>query len=160
MPPQTPYSHVLGTREPMTTIRETIAGVAALTASWSVDDLERTYAPGKWSARQIVTHLAQAEIALGTRARMTLVTPGYAAPGFEQDAWMAREAGLGALVAREAFLALARMNLALFASLSAADRQTPLSHPQYGALTVDWVVHQMAGHQLHHFRQLEQIAQG
>ena len=42
------------------------------------------------------------------------------------------------------------MNIALFASLSDADRAISLSHPEYGSLTVDWIIHQMAGHQIHH----------
>ena len=42
------------------------------------------------------------------------------------------------------------MNIALFASLSDADRAIALSHPEYGSLTVDWIIHQMAGHQIHH----------
>ena len=50
------------------------------------------------------------------------------------------------------------LSFALFASLSAADRATPLTHPEYGALTVDWIIHQMAGHQIHHLKQLEEIA--
>jgi hypothetical protein len=41
--------------------------------------------------------------------------------------------------------------------LSTEDRATPLSHPEYGRLTVDWMIHQMAGHQVHHLRQLERI---
>ena len=32
-----------------------------------------------------------------------------------------------------------------------------LSHPEYGSLTVDWIIHQTAGHQIHHLKQLEQI---
>jgi hypothetical protein len=47
------------------------------------------------------------------------------------------------------------MNCALFDSLSTADRLIAFSHPEYGALTVDWVIHQMAGHLIHHLKQLE-----
>jgi len=53
---------------------------------------------------------------------------------------------------------VAALNIALFASLSDADRQVALSHPEYGSLTVDWIIHQTAGHQIHHLKQLEEIA--
>jgi hypothetical protein len=53
---------------------------------------------------------------------------------------------------------MATMNRAMFEKLSAADRATPLQHPEYGALTVDWILEQMAGHQIHHLKQLEQIS--
>ena len=125
---------------------------------WSPADFERTYAPGKWTARQILMHLAQTEVALGYRARMALTTPGYAAQSFDQDAWMAKESALGGEEALDALLAIMAMNRALFASLSADDRAMTLTHPEYGSLTVDWIVHQMAGHQIHHLKQLEVIA--
>ena len=49
------------------------------------------------------------------------------------------------------------MNAAALRELSPADRELPFSHPEYGALTVDYVIHQMAGHQIHHLKQLEGI---
>jgi hypothetical protein len=157
MPPQTPYSSELGDREPVAAMREATEHIRALAGSWTPDRFDRSYAPGKWSARQILTHLAQTELALGTRARMALSTPDYTAQPFDQDLWMQREPAQSGREALDAFVALARLNAALFASLSPADRATPLAHPEYGALTVDWIVHQVAGHQIHHLRQLEQL---
>ena len=158
MVPQTPYTTDLGSREPIAALRDTTSRIGEIARQWSPADFERSYAPGKWSARQILVHLAQTELALGTRARHALTTPNYAAQSFDQDKWMARESGLDGPAALNTFLALAAMNLALFASLSPADRETTLTHPEYGALSVDWIVHQMAGHQIHHLTQLEEIA--
>lgn len=158
MPPQTPYTNDLAGREPIVALRDTAARIAAVAGAWSPADFERSYAPGKWSARQILTHLAQSELALGARARMALTTPNYTAQPFDQDTWMARESTLDGRAALDAFLAVGAMNAALFASLSPADRATTLSHPEYGSLTVDWILHQMAGHQIHHLKQLEVIA--
>src|SRR6187401_2330147 len=158
MAPTTPYTPDLGDRDPLAAIRESADRVHTLTSGWPGERFERSYAPGKWSARQILIHLAQSELALGTRARFALTTPNYAAQAFEQDHWMARESALPGQAALDAFVALAAMNQALFASLSPADRATAFSHPEYGALTVDWIVHQMAGHQIHHLRQLEAIS--
>ena len=158
MAPQTPYSSALDGREPIAALRDTTSRIGEIASQWSPADFERSYAPGKWSARQILVHLAQTELALGTRARHALTTPNYAAQSFDQDKWMARESGLDGPAALNAFLALAAMNLALFASLSPADRETTLTHPEYGALSVDWIVHQMAGHQIHHLKQLEEMA--
>ena len=159
MPPQTPYTSDLADREPLRAMRDTAARIRAVVGDWSPDEFARSYAPGKWDARQILTHLAQSEIALGYRARMALTSPGYAAQSFDQDAWMTLEAGgLTGHDALDAFLGTAAMNIALFASLSDADRARSLSHPEYGSLTVDWIIHQMAGHQIHHLKQLEAIA--
>jgi hypothetical protein len=158
MPPATPYTKDLGDREPLAAIRDSIGRVRALTGAWTTAHFERSYAPGKWSARLIFIHLAQTEMGFGTRARMALTVPGYTAQSFDQDQWIARESHLAGPDAVEAFLALAAMNLVLFDSLTPADRQIALAHPDYGSLTVDWIIHQMAGHQIHHLAQLEAIA--
>ena len=155
--PATPYAGDLGERDPLAAIRDTADRIAGLARGWAADRFERSRAPGKWSARQILTHLAQTELALGNRARMALATPGYVAQAFDQDAWIARETRISGPEALETFLALARMNGLFFDGLSTADRATTLSHPEYGALTIDWIIHQMAGHQIHHLRQLEGI---
>jgi hypothetical protein len=55
-------------------------------------------------------------------------------------------------------VAMSTMNRVLFQSLSDPERATPFTHPEYGEVSVDWLVHQMAGHQIHHLRQLEEIA--
>lgn len=157
MPPTTPYGKNLGGRDPVAAMRETADRLTVMIARWPADRFERTYAPGKWSARLILAHLAQAELALGNRARMALTSPDYAAQAFDQDRWLERESGLSGPGALDAFLALNRMNRVLFASLSEADRQTTMTHPEYGAISVDWVIHTMAGHQRHHLEQLEAI---
>ena len=158
MAPLTPYTADLASRDPIEAIGDTIARIEAMTAKWTPAEFERTYAPGKWSARQILTHLAHSEIAFGTRARMALTTLGYAAQSFDQDLWMGRESDLSGRTAANAYLATSRMNVALFESLSESELATPFSHPEYGSLTVNWILHQTAGHQLHHLKQLEEIS--
>jgi hypothetical protein len=165
MSTQTPYSKDLGDREPIGAIRDSAGRYQRLLSGWTPAQFERTYAPGKWTARQILIHLAQTELALGTRARMALSTPNYAAQAFNQDRWMEIESGgsggsrgLSGGEARDVLLALITMNHTFFAGLSPAELATTLSHPEYGALTVDWILNQLAGHQIHHFAQLEQIA--
>jgi hypothetical protein len=64
MAPTTSYSKDLADREPLAAMRDNRARLTALTRGWTAADYERTYAPGKWTARQVVTHLAQTELAL------------------------------------------------------------------------------------------------
>ncbi len=158
MAPTTPYTPDLENREPIRAMRETTARIRAVAGEWRPDQFERRIAPGKWDARQILVHLAQSELAFGYRVRMALATPSYAAQVFDQDQWMVRESKTSGPDALDAFLGVAALNIALFASLSDADRQVALSHPEYGSLTVDWIIHQTAGHQIHHLKQLEAIA--
>jgi hypothetical protein len=157
MTPTTPYSKHLGDREPIASMRETSARIRALAAAWSPQEFERTYAPGKWTARQILTHLAQTEVALGSRIRMALTIPNYVAQPFEQDAWIAKETRASGPEAVAAYFGLRQLHLALFSALTPDERETQFTHPEHGAITVDWVIHQLAGHDLNHVKQLEEI---
>ena len=157
MRPQTNYSADLGDRDPLAAIAASRQRMRELIAPWPADRFDIPYARGKWTGRQVLTHLAQTELALGTRARMALSTPSYVAQPFDQDAWVARERRLSGQEALEAFLAVSRMNAVLFEGLSPAELAVAMSHPEYGTITVDWILHLLAGHQIHHLRQLESI---
>jgi hypothetical protein len=158
MPPVTPYSKYLGDREPVAALRQTAGRIGVLTSGWTRADFERSYAPGKWSARQILLHLAHIEIAFGTRVRMALSTPSYVVQPFDQDRWMTHESTADGRAATDAFLALSHLNAALFATLTAADLATKVSHPEQGEITVEWIVHTLAGHQVSHLSHIEAIA--
>jgi hypothetical protein len=158
MPPVTPYSKYLGDRNPIAALRETSARIGGLTAKWSSADFERTYQPGKWSARLILAHLAHIEMVCGTRVRMALSTPGYVVQPFDQDRWMEHETGIDGRAAADAFLALARINADLFSTLSPAEAATPVTHPEAGPISVDWIIHMLAGHQVSHLQHFEEIA--
>lgn len=153
----TTYTNDLEDREPLAAMRDNALRLTSLTRGWAPGDYERSYAPGKWTARQVIVHLAHTELALGVRARMALAAPNYTAQPFDQDAWLARETRLGGADAVVAFVTISGMNAALFEGLSQPDRQIAMSHPQYGSITVDWIIHLLPGHQLHHLRQLEAI---
>jgi hypothetical protein len=152
--PDTPYTAQLEGRDPLVSMRETIPAYARLVEGWSAADFERRWAEGKWTARQVLVHLAQTELALGTRARMALTTPDFAAQPFDQDRWLPLESFNTGPDAARAFVAIATFNLALYTSLTDAQRQTSFSHSQYGRITVDWIIYQEAGHQVHHLKQL------
>lgn len=49
--------------------------------------LEKSYAPGKWTVRQLLHHLADAESVLYERIRRGIARPGQVVYGFNQDAW-------------------------------------------------------------------------
>ncbi len=53
-------------------------------------ELEKTYAPGKWSARRLLHHLADAETILYDRVRRVISEPRGVIWAFDQDAWCAK----------------------------------------------------------------------
>jgi hypothetical protein len=152
-----PYGADLGDLEPFNALAETPQRIRGILERWTDAEFERTYAPGKWSARKILIHLAQTELALGTRARFALTQDGYASQAFNQDDWMPIDEGMDARTALDVYTTLRRMNVAMWNRLSDAQKDRPFSHPEYGQLTVRWIAAQMAGHDIHHLRQFEQI---
>lgn len=53
-----------------------------------------------------------------------------------------------------AFIAVRRMNLAFAASLTSAQRQTPMTHPERGRIDVNDILTTLAGHGVHHLQQI------
>jgi len=155
---ESPYAKDLGDREPLAAIRDSIGQIVSLTRDWTPDHFEQSYAPGKWTAGQLLTHLSQTEMGFGYRVRMAVTKPHYSAQSWDQDEWMAVERRLPGHDARDAFVAMARMNLLFFESLSADQRQITLTHPEFGTLTVDWIIRHLAGHHIHHLHQLASTA--
>ena len=157
MPTKNPYADDLGSTDPLKALADTPKKIQRLTATWTKRQWERSYAPGKWSARKVLIHLLQAELALTTRVRYGASQKGYTAQPFNQDEWMVLDDHADGPTALGAYLALRRMNLALFKGLTPAQRKQGFTHPEYGQLTPDWVAAQLAGHDIHHLKQLQQI---
>ena len=152
-----PYASALGSRDPLEALADTPARIRSAVRDWTPAQFERTYAPGKWSIRKVLIHLAQTELALGTRVRFALTQPDYAAQSFFQDEWLPLDDTIGAVVALDVYTALRGMNVAMFRKLPETGLDREFRHPEYGVLTVRWVAAQMAGHDLHHLKQIEAV---
>lgn len=118
----------------------------------------KTYAPGKWSAREILCHLADCEIAFGFRLRQTLAEPDHVIQPFDQELWAKRYAHLDGTAALSTFVALRSWNLAMLKGLSPDDFNIPATHPERGRMAFRTILETMGGHDLNHIGQLETIA--
>ena len=152
-----PYAADLEHREPLDALAETPATIRQMVEGWTDAEFERSYSPGKWSARQILIHLAQTELALTTRVRFALAEEHYKAQAFQQDGWIPIDAKASARVALDAYTSLRALNLAMWRSLTPEQRRREFTHPEYGTLDVWWVAAQLAGHDIHHLKQLVSI---
>jgi hypothetical protein len=152
-----PYAADLGNRDVLDALADTPQRIRAIVDPWTDRDFERTYAAGKWSIRRVLIHLAQTELALPTRVRFALSQSGYVAQSFDQDAWMPVDEQADARTALDAYTTLRKFNLAMFRHLTPEQRAREFSHPDYGALSVWWVANQIAGHDIHHLKQIESV---
>ena len=153
-----PYAAHIGNAAPLETIAATPARLRELVAAIGPARLTPLPAPGKWSARDIVCHLADTEIAFGFRLRQALAEPHHVIQPFDQDLWAARYGDADIQLALNLMEAVRAANLALLRSLTAADLAKPVTHPERGLMTLATVLETMAGHDRNHIRQIEAIA--
>jgi len=151
-----PYAEFLGEGDAVAIISATPARLATLVGKMSEEQVEAPIAPGKWSVRQIVTHLADCEIAFGFRLRQGLA--GVSIQPFDQDAWAESYGHYSLAGALDTFRALREWDVALIAKLSEADKALKVTHPERGEMTLWTIVETMAGHDLNHLAQVERMA--
>jgi DinB superfamily len=152
-----PYAPDLGDLDPVASLAATPDRYVALLGGWTPAQFERTYAPGKWTARQVLIHLAQAELMIQPRVRLALTARDYVVQPFEQDDVLALEPDVDAATALGMYRSLRQFSLPLIRSLTPAQLAVACTHPQMGVLDVRWFLVMLAGHELRHLRQLQQI---
>lgn len=157
MPPLHPYAQVLGERDPLQVLAETKQSIPATAQRLGREGLERSYAPGKWNAAQVLAHLADCEIAFGFRVRQIISEPHLPIQPFDQDNWARHYAGVDGMEAARTFETLRGWNLLLFRALDESELARIALHPERGPESAATVIRILAGHTLHHLAQLRQI---
>lgn len=154
-----PYARYLDGR-PLTGILEaTPAQIAGLLEAIGAEKAAVPPAPGKWSVAEILCHLADCELAFGFRLRQTLAEDAPTIQPFDQEKWAATYSGISAVQALEAFTALRGWNLLLIRAALPAAAGRPVTHPERGTMTFQTLVEIMAGHDLNHLSQLQNISE-
>jgi uncharacterized damage-inducible protein DinB len=153
-----PYAGHLGDRTPLDVISTTPSRLAQLVEKIGPARLEVSPAPGKWSVRDIVAHLADAEVAFAFRLRQTLAEDHHVIQPFDQDLWAKSYPQCDAQLALAALSALRTWNVALIKSVQPDQLYKPVTHPERGAMTFQTIVETMAGHDRNHIKQIEAIA--
>jgi uncharacterized damage-inducible protein DinB len=121
--------------------------------------LSRQPAPGKWSIRAILAHMAEDELVSSWRYRQMIENTGTALPSFDQDQW----AELGDYEswepqeALDMFRLLRMANLRLLARLTPEEWQRYGIHAERGRMTVRELARHMAGHDQNHIQQVERL---
>lgn len=116
-------------------------------------------APGKWSVRQIIAHLADTELVLAVRMRLIVAQDNPTLTGFDQEAWArnldyARRKPKQSL---ETFRRLRAENHELLKGLPEAAFERQGTHSERGPMTLRKLVEDYAGHTENHARQMQEI---
>ncbi len=153
-----PYASFLGPRDPFSVISETARQLDTLARQIGPDGVEHSPAPGKWSARKILCHLADTELAFAFRLRQALAETDHVIQPFDQDKWAQAYDYMEAEAALELFAAVRKWNLLLLKGVPDKMFSKAVVHPERGEMTFRTLVETMAGHDLNHLRQLEGMA--
>src|SRR6185437_6813513 len=153
-----PYEKFLDGRPLTEILAETPGAISALLEKMGPGRAFEAPTPGKWSAGEIVAHLADCELVFGFRLRQTLAEDNPTVQPFDQDKWSATYKGIEPAVAFATFEAFRRWNLRLLEVSMPTAAERKVTHPERGTMTFQTIVETMAGHDRNHLGQLERIA--
>jgi DinB superfamily len=153
-----PYEKFLDGRPLEQILATTPKGLTGALESIGAEKSSVPPAPGKWSAAEIIAHLADCELVFGFRLRQTLAEDNPTIQPFDQDKWAATYSGITAGQALSVFTALRQWNLTLIRAAMPGAATRPTTHPERGPMTFQTIVETMAGHDLNHLGQLERMA--
>ena len=150
---------LLGDRDPVMVLRATPQVVRDGVNGLSAEQLGTREAPGKWSVRHVVQHLADSELVWGYRVRMILAHDRPQLTGYDQDLWATRlgyeQSDVEATL--DLFRVLRETNLALLDRVPASDLQRVAVHAERGEESVERMLRLNAGHDLLHLHEIDRI---
>jgi hypothetical protein len=150
---------VLGERDPLEVLEELGGWLDRRFSGVPEAVLRRPEAPGKWSAADVVQHLADSELVLGFRMRMILTEDRPAIQGYDQDKWAGtlRYPEVPLAEARAQLRALRAANLRVLRRLGPAEMQRVGMHSERGPESLGHLVKLMGAHDLVHRRQVDRV---
>lgn len=150
---------LLGERDPIEVLAGTPDALRQALADRSDDEIRRPERDGKWSAIEVVQHLADSDLVWAYRMHQVAAEDRPRLTGFDQDLW-ARQLAYAAVDAEHAlaqFEAMRSINLLFLARLP-EDAFTRVGvHSERGDESLDHMIRLYAGHDLVHLRQIERV---
>jgi hypothetical protein len=152
---------LLGSNDPLSVLRSTPDALRKAIVGLTERELSQPEAPGKWSIRHVIRHLADSDLVWGYRVRLVLAQDRPTLTGYDQDRWAERlnydQAPVE--IALEEFAVLRRSNLRLISGASAGDLDRVGVHAERGEESVAHMIRLYAGHDLLHLAQLARVRQ-
>jgi hypothetical protein len=115
--------------------------------------------PGRWSAAEILAHLADTELVSGFRMRLILGKSGTPIQAFDQDAWSGslQYAKQDPVLSMEAFRVQRERNIRMLRLIPSGMWENFGMHEERGKETITRITEMMAGHDINHLKQIEQM---
>lgn len=145
------YISLVREEEIVVTLGKQIEGTLSLIRGLSEAQGDHCYAPGKWSVKEVIGHLIDAERIFTYRAMRFARNDATPLPGFDEDAFVAN-AGFGSRPLAdlaEEFEYTRKSNVYLFKNLD-GDASLRRGLSNNNELSVRAIAYIIAGHELHH----------
>jgi hypothetical protein len=110
------------------------------------------YRPDGWTVRQVVHHVPDSHLNAYCRFKFALTEDNPTIKAYDEAAWanVADTAGTPPEVSLALLDALHQRWVVLLESMTWADFERPLQHPERGTITLDWMLQLYAWHGRHH----------
>jgi DinB superfamily len=149
----------VGDRDPWQVLASSAHRLRELVVGRSNTELATQPAPGRWSVRAILAHLADCEVVTGWRLRSILAVNGVPLQAFDQNRWADAFKYEETPVADslDLFEVSRRANLRLLRAVDPAALEHHGMHAERGRETITHLLRLNAGHDLNHIRQIERL---
>lgn len=136
------------------------AAVAAFDGPQS--EWDKTYAPGKWTIRQMLVHMADVELVHLWRLSRAWAEPGSPVYAFDQDGWVgALRYGERPLdVCRDMFLGIRNQIVWYVETQPDASFDNTVHHSEAGIVPVTRILNYLVYHTEHHLEQIRFAREG
>ena len=150
------YLDAIGGRDPIEMSSKAPKRLRHLLDGLSDKELEWRPAPGKWSIKEILAHLADGEVMIGSRLRLVAAMDRPTIIGYNQDEFIANLCveQLSAEEWLDAFRIMRALNVALLSRLPKAAFTRVGVHSERGDESLGHMVFLYAGHDIIHEQQI------
>ncbi len=160
--PQQYTDRILGYQQgqdPLSIMTSTSKRLVRLLKGKSRAAMNKRPAPDKWSIGQILAHLADAEIVFSWRIRLTLGANGTLVQAYDQDVWAAYSnyPKHDPMLSLDAYRIQRERNIQLLKLIPKDMWENFGMHEERGRESVTRLMEMMAGHDINHVRQVEEI---
>jgi len=122
--------------------------------------LDTPYRDGGWTARQVVHHLADSHMNAYTRVKLALTETTPAIKTYEEQLWAELpDSAMDPAVSVGILDGVHRRLTVLLESLGSEQLARTANHPEWGAISVDFLIQLYAWHSRHHVGHIRQSAQ-